>query len=33
MTDGTYLKAAFKVFEARLNELEELVEKGVHLKA
>ncbi|MGT2925842.1 oligoendopeptidase F [Streptococcus cuniculipharyngis] len=31
MTTVDYLNAAFKVFEARLNELEELVEKGVHL--
>lgn len=31
MTKEDYLNDAFKVFEARLTELEELVEKGVHL--
>ncbi|TWT12410.1 oligoendopeptidase F [Streptococcus sp. sy004] len=31
MTTVDYLNAAFKVFEARLIELEELVAKGVHL--
>ncbi|HEM3632980.1 TPA: oligoendopeptidase F [Streptococcus suis] len=31
MTKEGYLNDAFKVFEARLTELEELVEKGVHL--
>lgn len=29
MTDSTYLDQAFKVFEERLIELEELVEKGI----
>ncbi|MGT2948736.1 oligoendopeptidase F [Streptococcus devriesei] len=32
MTKGDYLDAAFKVFEERLTELEELVEKGIHRK-
>lgn len=32
MTKEDYLNDAFKVFEARLTELEALVEKGVHLK-
>lgn len=31
MTKEDYLNDAFKVFEARLEELEALVEKGVHL--
>ncbi|MDQ8820931.1 oligoendopeptidase F [Streptococcus ruminantium] len=31
MTKEDYLNDAFKVFEARLEELEELVERGVHL--
>lgn len=31
MTKKDYLNDAFKVFEARLTELEELVEKGLHL--
>lgn len=31
MTKANYLNDAFKVFESRLNELEALVEKGVHL--
>ena len=31
MTKEDYLNDAFKVFEARLTELEELVEKGLHL--
>ena len=31
MTKEDYLNDAFKVFEARLTELEALVEKGVHL--
>lgn len=31
MTKEDYLNDAFKVFEARLNEFEALVEKGVHL--
>ncbi|MGQ7472342.1 oligoendopeptidase F [Streptococcus suis] len=31
MTKEDYLNDAFKVFEARLTDLEELVEKGVHL--
>ena len=31
MTNTDYLDAAFKVFEDRLVELEDLVEKGVHL--
>jgi len=31
MTKEDYLNDAFKVFEARLAELEELVEKGLHL--
>ena len=30
MTNADYLNAAFKVFEERLSELEELVEKGIH---
>lgn len=30
MTDSTYLDQAFKVFEERLIELEELVEKGIY---
>lgn len=32
MTKADYLNDAFKVFEERLNELEALVEKGVHLQ-
>lgn len=31
MTKEDYLNDAFKVFEARLNEFEALIEKGVHL--
>lgn len=31
MESGEYLEAAFKLFEKRLDELEKLVEKGVHL--
>jgi len=31
MTKEDYLNGAFKVFEARLTELEKLVEKGLHL--
>ncbi|MGT2907085.1 oligoendopeptidase F [Streptococcus dentiloxodontae] len=31
MTDSAYLETAFKVFEERLSELEELVAKGAHL--
>lgn len=30
MTNGAYLEEAFKVFEARLNEFEELVKKGAY---
>ena len=31
MESTDYLESAFKLFEKRLNELEKLVEKGVHL--
>lgn len=31
MAKGDYLEAAFKVFEERLTELEDLVARGAHL--